>query len=243
MELAQQNWFSSWFDTPYYHILYKDRGNEEAEAFMRNLASFLRLPKGAHVLDLACGKGRHSVFLNKLGYNVTGIDLSGNSIAYAKQFENDGLKFRTYCMKGPFLEKFDAVLNLFTSFGYFDEEEDNLKCIRSIKAAVKPGGYGVIDFMNVKKVIPQLVPEEVKTVKEIDFHITRTYRDGYILKNIKFEDEGEVHLFTEKVKALDIEDFRKYFKEAGIELLHTFGSYELEDYNAAASDRLILIFQ
>lgn len=242
MELAQKNWFSSWFDTPYYHILYKNRGEEEAREFMRNLVSFLKLPTGAEVLDLACGKGRHSIFLNKLGYDVTGVDLSANSIAYARQFENPSLRFDTHCMCKPLEQKFDAVFNLFTSFGYFEEEEENFKAIQAIKEELKPGGYGVIDFMNVKKVIEELIPSEVKTVKDIDFHISRKVEDGFILKNILFQDEGEEHFYTEKVRALELEDFEEYFSKAGLELLHCFGNYQLEPYNEQQSDRLILVF-
>lgn len=243
MELAEKNWFSSWFDTPYYHILYKNRGEEEAREFMRNLVSFLKLPEKAEILDLACGKGRHSIFLNKLGYDVTGVDLSANSIAYARQFENQNLKFDTHCMCKPLSQKFDAVFNLFTSFGYFEEEEDNFKAIQAIKDELKPNAYGVIDFMNVKKVIRKLIPSEVKTVKDIDFHISRKVEEGFILKNILFQDQGKEHFYTEKVRALELEDFREYFSKAGLELLHCFGNYQLEEYDEEQSDRLILVFR
>lgn len=242
MELAEQNWFSSWFDTPYYHILYKDRDDEEAREFMRNLVDFLKLPQGASILDLACGRGRHSIFLNELGYDVTGVDLSENSISYAKQFENSSLHFKEHCMCEPVDEKFDAVFNLFTSLGYFEHEEDNLRSIKAIKEEIKPGGYGVIDFMNVKKVIENLVPEETKTVKGINFDINRRVHNGYILKNIKFTDEGEDFSYTEKVKALTLEGFHEYFERAGINLKYTFGNYHLEEFDEKTSDRLILVF-
>ena len=243
MELAQNRWFTSWFDTPYYHILYKDRGDEEAKEFMQNLVNFLELPHGSSILDLACGKGRHSVYLNKLGYDVTGVDLSQNSISYAKQFENEHLHFHTHCMCSALDQKFDAVFNLFTSFGYFDDEKENLESIFAIKEELNEGGWGVIDFMNVKKVIKELIPSEVKTVKGIDFKITRRVENGFILKDIEFEDKGEDHAFTEKVMALTLEKFQLYFFKAGIELVHTFGSYDLEPYDKNTSDRLILVFR
>ena len=242
MELAEKKWFSSWFDTPYYHILYKSRGNEEARTFMKNLLSFLQLPKGSRILDLACGKGRHSIFLNELGYDVTGVDLSFNSIAHANQFANEKLHFRQQCMCTPVNEEFDAIFNLFTSIGYFEDEEDNLRTIKAIKQDLKPGGYGVIDFMNVKKVIRNLVPAEEKNVKGIDFDISRRIENGFILKDIKFTDEGEDFFYTEKVKAITLEGFRSYFRDAGITLLHTFGNYELEEFDEYESDRLILVF-
>jgi SAM-dependent methyltransferase len=115
-----ENWYTSWFDSPYYHILYKNRDDKEAGLFMKNLTSFLNLSTSSKILDLACGKGRHSKYLNQLGYHVTGIDLSPQSIVYAKQFENDKLFFEEHDMSLTYPQKFDAVFNLFTSFGYFE---------------------------------------------------------------------------------------------------------------------------
>ena len=242
MELAKKVWYSSWFDTPYYHILYNNRGNEEARVFMKNLLNFLELPKGSRILDLACGKGRHSIFLNQQGYDVTGVDLSANSISYASQFENETLRFRKHCMCTPLPETFDAVFNLFTSMGYFEDEEDNFRAIQAIKQELEPGGYGVIDFMNVRKVITNLVPHERKVVKGIAFDITRRVEEGSIYKDIKFQDQGEDFFYTERVKAMDLEIFRDYFDRAGIRLLNTFGNYELEAFDEVNSDRLILVF-
>ncbi|MFN5878833.1 MAG: SAM-dependent methyltransferase, partial [Flavobacteriales bacterium] len=71
--MSSKEWFADWFDTPYYHILYKNRNDEEAAHFIENLIEFIQLDLGSRVLDLACGKGRHSVTLNKLGYNVLGV--------------------------------------------------------------------------------------------------------------------------------------------------------------------------
>ena len=79
------DWFSDWFDSKYYHILYTDRDNAEAEHFISNILDFLNPKKEQHILDLACGKGRHSKLLNDLGYRVTGVDLSENSITFQVQ--------------------------------------------------------------------------------------------------------------------------------------------------------------
>ena len=115
---TKTDWFTSWFDTPFYHILYKDRDDTDARIFMQNITSFLELKPNTHILDLACGKGRHSVFLNSLGYKVTGADLSENSIDFANKFANQNLSFVKYDMRNPLLNKYDAIFNLFTSF-YF----------------------------------------------------------------------------------------------------------------------------
>jgi len=91
-----QNWFASWFDTPYYHILYKERNYREAQIFMDNLTHYLNLPEKAKVLDLACGKGRHAIYLNQLGFEVIGADLSENSIAEASKIATVVCSFK--CM-------------------------------------------------------------------------------------------------------------------------------------------------
>jgi len=238
-----QNWYSSWFDTPYYHILYKDRNYREAQVFMDNLTHYLNLPEKAKVLDLACGKGRHSIYLNQLGYDVLGADLSENSIAEASKNSNETLHFKVHDMREPFEEKFDAIFNLFTSFGYFESDDDNLTTLKAIKESLSEYGFAVIDFMNVANVIENLVPEEVKTVDEIDFHIKRYVEDGHIFKEIDFEDKGRKYHFTEKVKALTLKDFQDLMDEAGIFLLDIFGDYKLKKFHKTESERLIMIFK
>ena len=238
-----ENWFSSWFDTPYYHILYKDRNYREAQVFMDNLTHYLNLPEKAKVLDLACGKGRHSIYLNQLGYNVLGADLSENSIAEANKNSNESLHFKVHDMREPFDEKFDAIFNLFTSFGYFESDDDNLTTLKAIKESLSEYGFAVIDFMNVNQVIETLVPQEVKTVDGIDFHIKRYVEEGHIFKEIDFEDQGRKYHFTEKVKALTLKDFQDLMDEAGIFLLDIFGDYKLKKFHKTESERLIMIFK
>ena len=238
-----KNWFASWFDTPYYHILYKERNYREAQVFMDNLTHYLNLPEKAKVLDLACGKGRHAIYLNQLGYDVLGVDLSENSILEAQKNTNNHLHFRVHDMREPFEEKFDAIFNLFTSFGYFECDGDNLKTLIAIKESLSEYGFAVIDFMNATNVIANLVPEETKTVDAIDFHIKRYCVDGHIYKEIDFEHNGEKFHFTEKVQALTLADFQELMNEAGIYLLDTFGDYKLKKFHKTESERLIMIFK
>ena len=238
-----KNWYASWFDSPYYHILYKDRDYEEAQLFMDNITNYLNLPESAKILDLACGKGRHSVYLNTLGYDVTGADLSENSIAEASKNSNETLHFQVHDMRVPFDEKFDVIFNLFTSFGYFENDSDNLLTLKAICESLSEYGFGVIDFMNVTNVIENLVPEETKTVEGIDFHIKRYYIDDHIYKEIDFSDQGQKFHFTEKVQALTLQHFENMMEEAGIYLLDTFGSYKLQKFSKKDSERLIMIFK
>jgi SAM-dependent methyltransferase len=238
-----ENWFSTWFDTPYYHILYKNRNDEEAQAFMDNITHYLNMPENGTILDLACGKGRHSIYLNKLGYNVTGVDLSENSISIAAESSNETLQFKTHDMREPMNETYDAVFNLFTSFGYFDTHEDNIKTLKAIKESINEYGFGVIDFFNADFIIENLVTEETKEIDGITFNIKRSVENKKIIKEIRFEDKGESFFFTEKVSAFTLADFEAMMEEAGIYLLEIFGDYKLRKFYKSQSERLILLFK
>ena len=239
----KNQWYASWFDTPFYHILYKDRDYSEAKPFMDNLTQYLNLPENAKILDLPCGKGRHSIYLSELGYDVTGADLSANSIQIAQQSAHEKLHFKVHDMRQPLNEQFDAVFNLFTSFGYFDNEEDNVITLKAIQQNLKEDGFAVIDFMNVDYVIENLIPNELKTVEGIDFHIHRFVENKFIHKKISFEFEGTSYEFTERVRALTLQDFETMMEAADIYLLDIFGDYKLRKFSKTQSERLILIFK
>lgn len=243
MPETTENWFASWFDTPYYHILYKNRDYAEAQLFIDTITQYLNLEPGSHVLDLACGKGRHSIYLNQLGYDVTGVDLSANNIAEAQKSANDTLRFERHDMRLPFPGQFEAVFNLFTSFGYFDNDDDNLRTLRAIQQNLSESGLAVIDFMNVDAVLPNLVPEETKTIDGIQFRIRKSFDGRFIHKNIDFNADGRDFSFTEKVRALTLADFESMMEQTGLYLLDVFGDYKLRKYHKTESPRLILIFK
>jgi cyclopropane fatty-acyl-phospholipid synthase-like methyltransferase len=235
-------WFKAWFDCKYYHILYKNRSDKEAEQFIIKLAKELTLSPGDLVLDLACGRGRHSVYLNKLGYKVKGVDLSEESILFAKQFETSSLNFEVHDMRESVDQSnYNAILNLFTSFGYFEQQDDNLKMLNSMKENLAEDGCLVIDFMNSAKVIQELVVAETKEVDEIIFNIKREFKNGFICKSISFTDEGETFNFDERVQALSLADFESLFDKSELEIVKTYGDYNLSEFDELTSDRLIII--
>lgn len=238
------DWFGSWFDSKYYHILYKNRDLKEAETFIKNITSFIQLKPGAKVLDLACGKGRHSIFLNKLGYDVTGLDLSANSIEHATQFSNEKLNFGTHDMRQLIPHSpYDTIINAFTSFGYFNNPKDDILTLTNVKNALAENGVFIFDFMNVDAVIENLVSEESKTIEGVDFELKRYVENKSIFKEIKFSAEGKSHHFTERVDALTLQDFRLYFDQVGLKITHLFGDYQLNSFDSKTSKRLIIVAQ
>ena len=242
---STKEWFGEWFNSPYYHILYKHRDHEEAHSFINKLVWYFHFTPNDRIMDLACGKGRHSIYLNHLGFDVTGLDLSEQNIRAARKFENDRLQFDVHDMRQVYKERyFDYILNLFTSFGYFDVDSDNQKAICAAAKSLKPAGKLLIDFLNPYHVINNLVPEEEKEVEGVHFHITRHLNErGFIIKDIKFTDAGERFHFQERVKAITYDSFLKYFEVAGLELVQTFGNYELDPFVAEESERMIFVLQ
>jgi len=238
----QRKWFQYWFNSPYYHILYSQRNDEEAEFLIDNLSSYLKPAPNSRILDIACGRGRHAIYLNRKGYDVTGIDLSEQNIKYAKQFEQKHLHFFVHDMrKLSFINYFDISLNLFTSFGYFDSEKDHVNALKSFCKGLKPDGTLVVDYFNTIKILRNLTQKEIKTVDGIEFQLNKFVSDGKIIKHINFEHRNKDYAFEERVQAFTLTDFERMMEKSGLKIEQTFGSYSLQDYDENKSDRLILV--
>ena len=234
--------YNNWFDSSYYHILYDNRDYNEAKEFVKTILNHLKLKKNSKILDAACGKGRHSIEIEKFGYKVTGIDLSKNSIKEAKKNENKNLNFLIHDISVPMNEKYDAVFNLFTSFGYHDKKKD-LDVLNAIEINLKNNGIGIIDFFNINRVKNELVKKEIIVKKDIKFNITRKVNKNYVSKNITFEDNQTSYKYNESVNALSLKEFEEYFSKTNLEILEVFGDYNLKEFKTNVSPRLIILFQ
>ena len=201
----------------------------------------MALPKNSKILDIGCGKGRHAQIINQMGYDVTGFDLSVESIKDAKKLENEHLSFYVHDMRNLFFTNyFDYAFNLFTSFGYFEHERGNIKTLKSTHAALKKNGILVIDFLNALKVRRNLVENEKKEVGSITYNIHKYIENDRIIKEIRFNDAGKDFFYTEKVQLLSLSDFQRMLTSGGFKIKETFGSYNLEAFTEE-SDRLIIL--
>lgn len=235
-------WFTEWFDSPFYQLLYKDRNDLEASNFLNKLIPKLNLSQGSKCLDVACGKGRHSGYLHELGYEVAGFDLSSRNIEQASVKSSEGLRFYQHDMRDTFLEsKQDVVLNLFTSFGYFDEVEENVQILRNIHSCLQHGGKLVLDYLNPRYTIDQLVAEELKEVGGTTFKLKRFVKDEFICKQIEFLDQQKSYCYIEKVRAFDAAWFSEMFGAVGLEVVDILGDYELNQFDVNNSSRMIFV--
>ena len=240
-----KDWFKTWFNTKYYHILYEDRNYDDAQFFIDNIINELQISRTDKILDVACGRGRHSIYLSKLKYNVTGIDLSTNNINYAKRAANNNqldCNFFTHDMRNEINYNFDLILNMFTSFGYFNER-DNLKTISAFKKSLNPSGFLIIDFMNLGYVTRNLIKKEVILKKGINFNIKRSISNKKVKKEISFSIENKNYNYIESLSALTLSDFNTMFLKSGLKLIKTYGNYDLKPFNYETSKRLIMLIK
>ncbi len=242
--MPEQNkqWFEIWFDSPLYHILYKNRNQHEAQHFIDKLLKEIPVEYGK-ILDLACGKGRHAYYLAEKGYETIGLDLSESSIAFAKSmYQLPNLEFYVHDMRLPYrINYFDYIFNFFTSLGYFNDLKENEKVLESMHLGLKDNGYILIDFMNTEKILQNLVHRESKEIDGYQFYIRRENSNGKIIKHISIEKDEKLWMFREEVQTLMQHHFHTLINNTGFTLVKEYGDYELNPFNPKTSDRYILL--
>lgn len=233
-----------WFDSPLYDALYAHRDDDEA----RRLAAWISalFPPSAHptLLDLACGRGRHSLNLAKLGYVVTGLDLSPRAVRIAESRASAAgldIRFIHGDMRIPLEESFDGVVNLFTSFGYAVSHADNRTVLASMRTMLKPGGFFVIDYLNADWVAATLVPAESGQTGDIRYTVRRWIDNGMVFKDITVRHpDGTKEVFREQVRLYGLDWFVRELEAVGLSIDILAGDYDGSAFDARQSPRLII---
>lgn len=242
--MTEKAWYKDWFNSSYYHKLYFKRDEKEAAAFITHLITHLQPAPGARMLDVACGKGRHSKFLASMDFEVTGIDISADSIRQAKKAEKDNLEFFVHDMRLPFRSNyFHFAFNFFTSFGYFRTRREHDAAIRTIATSLLPGGIFVIDFLNVHYAEDHLVHNESRTIDGTMYDIHRWEDESHFYKKITVMDAAlkAPMSYTEKVAKFSLGDFTDMLSFQGLQVQEVFGNYAFSHYDIRLSPRLIII--
>ncbi|NOV04028.1 class I SAM-dependent methyltransferase [Paenibacillus planticolens] len=236
-------WYQESFGNDYL-LVYKHRDMQGAYHEVKKMMDWLELKQGAEVLDLCCGMGRHSMALADFGYEVTGVDLSEVLLNEAIQLDKQK---RVTWVRGdmrevPLQRQFDAVVNLFTSFGYFDEDEQNEVVFHEMNRLLKKGGRFIIDFLNPVYIRAHLVPQSQRMEGDIHIRETRTIEDGCVRKRIVISEEGAPgRQYLEQVKLYDRPAFEAMLQKAGLHIDHVYGGYDGQAYEADVSGRMIFV--
>lgn len=246
---SEVSWFEEWFDSPLYEKLYAYRDEKEAVKLANLVEAKIPREKFGTILDLGCGRGRHSHTFAERGYNVTGTDLSPKAIQkatnLAKQKEFSNVRFEVRDMRDPLPETFDAVLNLFTTFGYFLKDEENASVFDGVHSMLREKGRFLIDFLNAEKVEDGLVPEESGSYENLNYQIERFIEGGMVHKNIRFTGDGlkQPVEYQERVKLYGKEWFEKELQQRGFTIIETWGDYMGKPFSKETSPRLILLLE
>lgn len=241
------NWFEEWFDSPLYEKLYAYRNKNEANKLADLIEREIPVSEYPDILDLGCGRGRHAITLAERGYNVLGIDLSKEVIAKAAQIAGEkdlpNLRFQVGDMRRPLDRTFEAVVNLFTSFGYFLKDRENARVIESVGSMLQPNGIFILDYLNAYKIREGLVAEEKELFRDMTVHIERKIERNMVYKKIRFTGKKleKPIKYKERVKLYERDWFDRNFAKHGFQLKRCYGSYEGDNFEKAESPRLLMV--
>ena len=240
------SWYEEWFWSDAYTRVYDHRDEEEAEQLVDLIEHEMSPAPNAHLLDIGCGRGRHTRTLARRGYRVTGIDLSEKAIEAARaEAADEGLDATTSFHVGDMREPVcdgcaDGVVNLFTSFGYFEEDAENERALAAMTTALRSGGWFLQDFLNAPVVADSLGASERETEDGITIHQDRWIEDGRVNKKITIHHDGQTDTFEESVRLFTLYDLKEMYARVGLDLVELFGDYDGGDYKPDESPRLLL---
>lgn len=229
-------WWETLFDEKYLRFWKPSRPPERTAREVDGIVRYLALPEGAAVLDLACGYGRIAIPLAQRGYHVTGLDLSEILLSEAcRAGEEAGVQVawhRGDMRNIPWADAFDAVISIYTSFGYFEEEADNQRVLEGVYRALKPGGRFLLDVSNRDWRV-QIGPRRhwfevddcvVLVEAWLDLVAGRSgetwrWREGGTWRSLEFD----VRLYTAT-------ELKRMIEAAGMRWLRVYGGWEDEDF-------------
>jgi 2-polyprenyl-3-methyl-5-hydroxy-6-metoxy-1,4-benzoquinol methylase len=238
-------WFEDWFNTEEYLNVYSHRDEEDAKNLFDLITKNILIEKGSKVLDLACGAGRHSVLFAKNGFDVTAVDISDNLLNVARKtaaelelkidfIKSDLRKFHT-------AEKFHLIINLFTSFGYFENDDENNEVIKIAFQHLVDNGYFIIDFFNITYLKNNLIPVSYDKIEDKIIKQERVIKGNRIYKKIIITKKGIEKRYHESVRAYTKEELSSLFKNNGLMVQYIYGDYLGNVFEEESSPRIIII--
>ena len=249
---TKNSWYKDFFDK-YYLPIYLKKGIFSAAIAKQEvnfIIKILNLPKNSKILDMPCGQGRHSVVLAKSGYAVTGVDLSKTILRLAEKLirkeKADMRLIRNDMRKINFENEFDAVINLFTSFGYFAREKENIKVLKNINRALKPKGKFVLDLLSKNWFFEKISTPKTWWKSESSYILENNRFDAnkkvWLNNIIILSSAGKINHTNTSVKLYDLSEIKKHLKETGFKVLKVYGDYQGNKFTNC-SPRMIVLAQ
>ena len=238
------SWYKEWFNSEYYLKVYSHRNQTEAERLVELIAKFWNLKANSSVLDMACGAGRHALIFAKFGYKVTAVDLSQRLISEAKKnAEQKSIEIEfvlSDILDFKVSKKFDLAVNLFTSIGYFEKDNENFAVIKKANDLLNHGGYFVLDYFNKDFLLKNLIPTTIFSENGLKITQNRSIEGARVVKKITIDNSGSSEEFYESVRVYSYDEISKYVEDAGFNIVKQYGDYFGNNYEVESSPRLII---
>lgn len=240
-------WFESWFESEEYLKVYKHRDEREALQLVESIISITNIKNKSKILDLACGAGRHSIEFAKKGFLLTAVDLSENLLNNAKvnaQNAEVDIDFIRADIRDFYIDdKFDLVLNLFTSFGYFESDEENFKVFKSAYNHLNENGFFIFDYFNKKYLEENLIPNSSLRIEDGEIIQKRRIEKGRVIKDIIIKKNGNEKYFKESVKIYSLDEIKSKLELTKFNIKDIYGSFDRSKFDESLSNRIIIIAQ
>jgi SAM-dependent methyltransferase len=221
-------WYENWFDKNYL-LLYKNRDAVEARTQIQLIIDTLKPRKDKMILDLGCGDGRYTHLFSELGFRIMGLDLSGELIREGRK-KYGSLNLIVGDMRS-IPGQFETILSLFTSFGYFNDDRDNLKVFQAIKSSLLANGWFWLDFLNPEFVEENLIPETVTEISSVCRVVEkRKILKNRVVKDIIFIQGQEKKYYQESVRLYSRTELGVMLRRIGIQPMGCFGDYQGKDW-------------
>ena len=236
-------WYKEWFNSEDYLKVYSHRDEAEAEKLIDLIAKNMNLEPKSSVLDMACGAGRHAIAFAKMGFNVTAVDLSQRLLSEAKKnaFNAEvNIDFvLSDIMDYKVSKKFDLAVNLFTSIGYFEDDEENYAVLKKANNMLNEGGYFILDYFNKDFLMRNLIPTSILSVNGLKIIQNRSIEGKRVVKKIIIEKNGLIEEFYESVRLYSYDEMWNIINETGFTVIKIFGDFNGNEYEKETSPRLI----
>src|SRR5436305_5997140 len=230
-------WWEDIYNRQIYFDLYEEADTQLAEQEVQQVVALLQLPDGASILDLCCGYGRHSIKLAQRGFKVAGVDISEKQIQHAREEAEKThiqLDFQVAdARKLSLQEAFDVVLNMFVSFGFFKDDNENRQVLQGVFKALKPGGKLLIDFWNREKEIRDFQPTTGEKIRDII--VLKEWQFDALAGRLNWTNtvifpDGKRESWDHSVRAYTVAELKALVEDAGLKFEAVYGSLAGEEY-------------
>lgn len=238
------NWYENWFGNEYLTV-YAHRDEDEARQLVQLILTYINLDKNAKIIDLCCGQGRHAFLFAQEGFEVYGFDLSRTLLQVAKyktDQSNNTFFIQADMRYLPAMHSFDLLLNLFTSFGYFETDIENKTVFQQFHQALKTGGYFVFDYFHTPYILANLERYKSEQIGDLTVEQERFIEGSRVQKIIRLNRQGKQSTFYESVKMYKPDQIIKMMEETSLSVRYIFGDYKGSSLSED-SERIIIIGQ